>query len=140
VEGAGLVRRRPAVWLLSLVLAAAALAGCGATDRSNPVGQGVGKAKECANLLGELTSLDFDPKAGAAKLDQTARQLDRAVREVDSTDVRKAGDELLLRVRRLRDAVRTADPAQERRALQAVTQAAERLARTCNVPVDQVTG
>lgn len=132
------MRRRIAALLL-LALAAAGLAGCDA-DQARQVGQGVGKTRECADLLGELTSLDFDPRAGAAKLDETARRLDQAIKGVDSADVRRAADELLLRVRRMRDAVRRADPAQQRRALQAVTKAAEQLARTCNVPVDQVTG
>jgi hypothetical protein len=139
VEGAGLVRRHIAALLL-LALGAATLAGCGNVKEHPDVGAPIDKARECADLLGELTGLDFDPKAGVAKLDQTVRRLDRAIQHVDSGDVRRAANELMLRVRRLRDAVRAADPAKERRAVREVTAAAKRLARTCGVPVDQVTG
>jgi hypothetical protein len=140
VEGAWLVRRRGTAWLLALALATAGLAGCGGTGEHPDVGAPIDKARECADLLGELTGLDFDPKAGVAKLDQTVRRLDQAIKHVDSGDVRRAANELLLRVRRLRDAVRDADPAKERRAVREVTEAAKRLARTCGVPVDRVTG
>jgi hypothetical protein len=139
VEGAGLVSRRAASWPLALALAVAVLAGCSSTEQGD-VREPISKARECADLLGELTGLDFDPQAGVAKLDQTARRLDQAIRHIDAGDVRRAANELLLRVRRLRDAVRDADPAKERRAVRDVTEAAKRLARTCNVPVDQVTG
>jgi hypothetical protein len=132
------VRRRIAVLLL-LALGAAGLAGCGTVKEHADVGR-VDKARDCADLLGRLTSLEFDPRATAAKVDQTARQLDQAIKDVDSADVKRAANDLLLRVRRWRDAARQADPARTRRALREVTQAAERLARTCNVPVDQVTG
>ena len=131
--------RRPITVVLLVALVAAGLAGCAKVDQGD-VREPIDKARECADLLGELTGLDFDPQAGAAKLDQTARRLDRAIRDVSSADVRKAANELLLRVRRLRDAVRAADPAKERRAVREVTEAAKRLARTCGVPVDQVTG
>jgi hypothetical protein len=125
------------VRLLLVVLVAAGLTACDAADQ---VGQGVDQAKDCADLLGEASGLDFDPQATAAKLDQTVRRLDQAVREVDSADVKRAADDLEQRVVGLRDAVRRADPDQVERAYRAVTQAAERLARICNVPVDQVTG
>jgi hypothetical protein len=125
------------VRLLLVVLVAAGLTACDAADE---VGQGVDKAKDCADLLGEASGLDFDPQATAAKLDQTVRRLDQAVREVDSADVKRAAGDLERRVVGLRDAVRRADPDQVARAYRAVTQAAERLARICNVPVDQVTG
>jgi hypothetical protein len=131
------MRRLTALLLLALV--ASGLAGCGASGGRPDVGQ-IDKARECADLLGELTSLEFDPRASAAKVDRMARQLDQAIKGVDSADVRRAANDLLLRVRRWRDAVRQADPARTRRAVQEVTQAAERLARTCNVPVDQLTG
>ena len=131
------MRRLTALLLLALV--AGGLAGCGASGGHPDVGQ-IDKARECADLLGELTSLEFDPRASAAKVDRMARQLDQAIKGVDSADVRRAANDLLLRVRRWRDAVRQADPARTRRAVQEVTQAAERLARTCNVPVDQLSG
>jgi TolA-binding protein len=126
--------------LLLVVLVAAGLTACDAADQAKQVGQGVDKAKDCADLLSEASGLDFDPQATAAKLDQTARRLDQAIREVDSADVKRAADDLERRVIGLRDAVRRADPAQQRRAFREVTEAAERLARICNVPVDQVTG
>jgi hypothetical protein len=128
------------VRLLLVVLVTAGLAACDAADQVRPLGQGVDKAKDCADLLSEASGLDFDPQATAAKLDQTARRLDQAIRDVDSADVKRAADDLERRVVGLRDAVRRADPEQQRRAFREVTQAAERLARICNVPVDQVTG
>jgi hypothetical protein len=137
VEGAGLVRRALTVLLL-LALAAAGQAGCASKEHPDTGGP-LAKPRDCADLLGRLTNLEFDPKATAAKADRMVRQLDEAIKGIDSADVKRAANDLLLRVRRWRDAVRAADPARERRALRGVTDAAERLARTCNVPVDQVT-
>ena len=132
--------RRVAASLLLPAIVAACLAGCSASDKADQLGGRADRTRECADLLGELTGLDFDPQAGAAKLDQTARRLDQAIKGIDSADVKRAANQLLLRVRRLRDAVRKADPAQQRQAVRGVTQAAEQLARSCNVPVDQLTG
>ncbi len=130
--------RRLLTALLLVALAATGLAGCG--NQGHPdAGGPISKAKDCADLLGRLTNLEFDPKASAAQIDRMARQVDQAIENVDSADVKRAANDLLLRLRRWRDAARTADPAQERRAVRAVIQAAERLARACNVPVDQVT-
>jgi hypothetical protein len=127
------------VRLLLVALVAVGLTACGAADQARQVGQGVDKARDCADLLSEASGLDFDPRATAAKLDQTARRLDQAIRDVDSADVKRAADDLERRVVGLRDAVRRADREQVDRAFRAVTQAAERLAQICNVPVDQVT-
>jgi hypothetical protein len=125
-----------AVRLLLAVVVAAGLAACDAADRARPLGQGVDKAKDCADLLSEVSGLDFDPQATAAKLDESVRRLGQAIREVDSADVKRAADDLERRAVGLRDAVRRADREQARRAFDQVTQAAERLGRTCNVPAD----
>jgi hypothetical protein len=125
-----------AVRLLLFALVAAGLAACDAADQARPLGQGVDKAKDCADLISEVSGLDFDPQASAAKLDQNVRKLDQAIREVDSADVRRAADDLERRAVGLRDAVRRADPGQVRRAFDQVNQAAQRLGRTCNVPAD----
>jgi hypothetical protein len=124
------------VRLLLVALVAAGLTACDAADQARQVDQGVDKAKDCADLIGEVSSLDFDPQATAAKLDESVRRLDRAIREVDSADVKRAAEDLERRAAGLRDAVRRADRDQVDRAFRAVTQAGERLARTCNVPAD----
>jgi len=125
------------VRLTLAALALAAPAGCG---QAQEIGSGVDKAADCAALIRQLGNVDLDPQAAAAKAEQTARRLDEAVRNVDAQDVKQAGENLQARLEQLRDAARDADPARQRQAVQDVREAAERLARSCNVPVDQLTG
>jgi hypothetical protein len=138
VEGAGLVSaaRRAAAALLLLALPA--LAGCEAAQQAQ---EGVGKAGDCAALVGELTGVDWsDVQRTAEQAEQAARGLDERLREVDDAEVKQAGEALRDRVQRLADAARQADAATLRRAAADAEAAARRLAGACDVPVDQVGG
>jgi outer membrane murein-binding lipoprotein Lpp len=132
---------RPITLRLALAaLALTTLTGCEAAQRAEEISTGVDKAADCAALIRELGNLDLDPRAAAATAEQAVSRLDRAVRNVDAQDVRQAAEDLRAKLAQLRDAARDADPARQRQAVEAVRQSAERLARTCNVPVDQLTG
>ena len=135
-------RRGPARGLRSLalavILALPVLAGCEAAQQAQ---QGVGKAADCAGLVGELTGVDWnDVRTAPAKAEQAAQRLDQRLREVDDAQVKRAGAALRDRVRRMAEAARSADPADARTALVDVEAAARRLAAACGVGVDQVGG
>ena len=118
---------------VAVVLAAPLLAGCEAAQQAQ---QGVDKAADCAGLVGELTGVDWsDARRVPAEAEQAARRLDQRLREVDDADVKRAGEALRDRVRRMAAAARSADA---RKALADVEAAARRLAATCDVNVDQV--
>ena len=126
--------RRVATAALAVAVALAVLAGCEAAQQ-------VDKARDCAALVGELTGVDWsDVRRSAAEADQTARNLDERLREVDDADVKRAGEALVTRIERLADAARGTDRAAVQRALDEVESAARQLAATCDVPVDQVGG
>jgi predicted small secreted protein len=127
-------------WALAVavVLAAPLLAGCEAAQQAQ---QGVDKAADCAGLVGELTGIDWnDVRAAPAKAEAAANKLDQRLREVDDADVKRAGEALRDRVRRMAHAARSADAADARKALADVEAAARRLASACGVDVDQVGG
>jgi ABC-type transporter Mla subunit MlaD len=98
----------------------------------------VDKARDCASLVRQVAGINLSPRAAAAEVEREAAELERAVEGLGSEDVRQAGRSLAERVRGLQRAISQADPAEVRRALGEVRQAAEQLARTCNVPVDQL--
>lgn len=132
---------RPITLRLALVaLALTTLTGCEAAQRAGEFSTGVDKAADCAALIRELGNLDLDPRAAAATAERAVSRLDQEIRNVDAQDVRQAAEDLRAKLAQLRDAARDADPARQRQAVEAVRQSAERLARTCNVPVDQLTG
>jgi hypothetical protein len=143
VEGQGLVRvatarSRARALALAVVLALPVLAGCDAAQQAQ---QGVDKAADCAGLVGELTGIHWsDVQRVPAEAEQAAGKLDQRLREVDDADVKRAGEALRDRVRRLADAAGSADAADAQKALADVEAAARRLASTCGVEVDQVGG
>jgi hypothetical protein len=123
-----------AVALLALV----ALAGC---KQAEQVGAGVGKAKDCATLLAELANLNLDPQSlarAAGKAQDTAKRLNEVARGADQAEVRDAGENLANKIRELADTAGRSTPAQREQAVREVTNAATRLASTCNVPLDKV--
>jgi hypothetical protein len=123
---------------VALVLAMPVLAGCEAAQQAQ---QGVGKAADCAGLVGELTGVDWnDVRQAPAEADQAADKLDQRLREVDDADVKQAGEALRDRVRQLADAARNASAADAQRALADVEAAARRLAATCGVDAGEVGG
>ncbi|HZD02549.1 MAG TPA: hypothetical protein VFA46_20890 [Actinomycetes bacterium] len=124
--------------LLLALLALAALAGC---EQARQVNQGVDKARDCATLVKELANLNLDPQSlarAAGKAEDTVGRLDEVARDLDQTDVRRAAENLAAKVRRLADSASRSTPAQREQAVREVTDAAKRLASTCNVPIDQV--
>ena len=123
---------------LALVLAVPLLAGCEAAQEAR---QGVGKAADCAGLVGELAGIDWnDVRQAPAEAERAADKLDRHLREVDDADVKQAGEALRDRVRQLADAARNASAADAQRALADVEAAARRLASTCGVDAGEVGG
>jgi hypothetical protein len=127
--------------LARLALALLALAGLAGCEQAQQVSQGVDKARDCATLVKEIANLNLDPQSAAraaGKAEDTARRLDEAARNVDQTDVRRAGENLAAKVQKLADTAGRSTPAQREQAVREVTQAATRLASTCNVPVDQL--
>ena len=122
----------------AVLLAVPVLAGCDAAQQAQ---EGVGKAADCARLVGELTGIDWDDvRQVPAEAEQAAQRLDQRLREVDDADVKQAGEALRDRVRQLADAARNADAADAQQALDNVEAAARRLAGACDVNVDQVGG
>ena len=76
--------RRAAAAVALLVLALPALAGCEAAQQAQ---EGVGKAGDCAALVGELTGVDWsDVQRSAEQAEQAARGLDERLREVDDAE------------------------------------------------------
>jgi hypothetical protein len=130
--------RRATTAVALLLLFLPALAGCEAAQQAQ---EGVGKAGDCAALVGELTGVDWsDVRGSAAQAEQAARGLDERLREVDDAEVKQAGEALRDRVQRLADAAGQADADDVRRAAADAEAAARRLAQACDVPVDQVGG
>jgi hypothetical protein len=130
--------RRIALCLAVALLALAGLAGC---QRAQQVGQGVDKAKDCATVLKEIANLNLDPQSvarAAGQATETANRLNQAARNVDQADVRRAAENLATQVKKLAEAANSSSPAQLEQRIRDVTQAATRLASTCNVPIDRV--
>jgi hypothetical protein len=130
--------RRLALPLVVAVLAVASLAGC---QQARQVGQGVDKARDCATVLKEIANLNLDPQSvarAAGRAEDTANRLNDAARNVDQTDVRHAAENLATKLKALADKANNSTPAQLEQQIRDVTQAATRLASTCNVPIDQV--
>jgi hypothetical protein len=144
VEGAGLVtpaRGGLRAAAAAAVLAVPLLAGCGAAQQAQEIGQGVDKAADCTGLASELSGVDWDDvRQAPAKAEQAADRLDQRLRQVDDADVKQAGEALRDRVRKLADAAGNASAADAQRALADVEAAARRLASTCGVDVGEVGG
>jgi hypothetical protein len=121
--------------LLLVLLALAGLAACDAVDDTR---QGVGKAQDCAAIVQAVANVQVDPQATASEVEQRAREAEQAIQNADADDVKRAGDRLVAELREFARAVDSTDQADVQAALQAVRQAAEDLARTCNVSVDQL--
>jgi hypothetical protein len=134
----GLQARQRWLTVVLALLALASLAGC---QQAQQVGQGVDKAKDCATVLKEIANLNLDPQSVARAAGQaadTANRLNDAARNVDQADVRRAAEDLGTKVKALADKANNSTPAQLEQQIRDVTQAATRLASTCNVPIDQV--
>ena len=129
---------RLALRLAVATLALASLAGC---EQARQVSQGVDKTRDCAKLVKEIANLNLDPRSvalAAGQASDTAERLEQTARNADQADVRRAGENLAAKVRKLDDTAASSTPAQRQRAVNEVTTAATRLASTCGVPVDQL--
>ena len=132
------MRRLPMIRLVVALLAAvAALSACAQIDQAQ---QGVDKAQECATLAGKVTGINLNPQAAPGEIERAARDLEETVNGLTSEDVKSAGNALVGKLDQLQQALRDADPAKVRSALADVRSTAEDLARTCNIPVDQLLG
>jgi hypothetical protein len=128
---------------LSAVALVAALAGCDAVQKAQDAGRGLDKASQCAALVADLANINLDLSPGsvaraAGQADEAARKLDERARNIDQTDVKNAAETLAGRLQRLADTASTSTPAERQQAVRDVTQAATRLASSCNVPLDQL--
>ena len=131
--------RATAQRLCLTALVALALGACEAVEQGQQVIQTVDRAAECARVVQEVTGLQVDSST-PEQIQQRVRELERAVREVRDVDVQRAGEQLVARAQELERAVREADPQAQARALQELTRAAEQVATTCGVSVEDVLG
>jgi hypothetical protein len=129
--------RRVAATAVTALLAIGLLAGCDQVDQAT---QGATKAKDCAAIISKVTGIDFDPKAAPGEVRAKAKEVEDAVDNADSEDVKRAGQTLVSKIEKFAQALGDAKPAEVRAALTEVRDAAEQVARACNVPVDQLTG
>src|SRR3712207_3172755 len=103
------MRRLPTTRLaLALLAAALTLTACDQIDQAQ---QGVDKAQECATVASKVTGISLNPQTAPAEVEQKARELEETVNGLTSQDVKSAGQALVDRLERLRQALATADAA-----------------------------
>jgi hypothetical protein len=119
------------------VLVLVGLTACGKiNDTKDSVQSGVGKAKDCATLAGKIANINFNPDAAASELEQDAKELKDTVDNLDSEDVKRAGQNVAAKVDALVRAAKTADPAKVRKAVDDVTASVKQVATACNIDID----
>ena len=124
--------------LVALAVIAVCLGGCQAVQDARAT---VDRTKDCASLVSEITGLDLRPDASAREVARAADKLEQAVDRLGSSDVKSAASVLAGDLRRLEKVIADKAGAGEvNKTLQQVGKSAENLARTCEVPVDQVFG
>jgi hypothetical protein len=118
-------------------LVLAGLTACGSIDDTKKsVEQGVDKAKDCAELAGKIADINFNPDTAAADLEREAKDLKDTVANLDSDDVKRAGQALSDKVDAFVRAAKTADRAKIQKALDDVRQSAKQVASACNIDVN----
>ena len=132
-----MLRQRPWLNLLAAFAAVAVLGGCGAVDEARNT---VDKTQDCAEIVGKVANINLSPDAVAADVQQAVTELDQTIEGLGNEDVKAAARSLAADLKEFQQALARTSPADVDRALTEVTQSAENLARTCNVPVDQLTG
>ncbi len=137
-------RRTPTRTPLAPPLAVAAalvlvigLGGCGSVNKARDTAD---RAKDCAALAGKLSGLNLNAKSTEADVRRAITELERAIDGLSNAEVRSAAKALDRDVRSLEQKVKGTNQADIDRAVRRVQADAEALARTCNVPVDQLLG
>ena len=129
--------RRPSLPLvvplaIALVLG---LAGCGAIGEAR---DSADRTKDCAALAAKLTGLKLDAESTQADIQRAINELEDAIDNLSNDEVRRAAQALDRDVKDLQKKARNTDQADIDKAVAKVRADAETLARTCNVPVDQI--
>jgi hypothetical protein len=124
---------------VAVVLAALALclSGCGAVQDARDTAD---RTKDCATIVSKVTGIDLSPNASAEDVERAVAELERTIDTLDNEDVKAAGRALVRDAKAFQRALARADADDVTQALTKVRASAENLARTCNVPVDQLTG
>jgi hypothetical protein len=130
--------RSPALrpWLV-LLLAVVFLGGCSAVHDAADTAS---KTSDCAKIVSKVANINLSPDAVAADVKQAVAELDQTIEGLDNQDVKNAARALSDDIKSFQQTLSKADADDVNRALTTVTNSAENLARTCNVPIDQLTG
>jgi hypothetical protein len=126
----------PAVAVLAVCLVAV-LGGCQAVEDARTT---VDRTQDCATIVGKVAGINLSPSAAADEVRQAAAEFEQAIETLDNQDVKAAAQALASDIDSFQQALARTDAADVNRALIRVRQSAENLARTCNVPIDQLVG
>jgi hypothetical protein len=130
--------------LPSAILCAILLSGCSAAqdvaDSAQRAGDVASKAQDCAALAGQVRRLLPERTPTRAEAEKAATELQDKAAQIDSADVRRAGDTLTARAKEYAAAVARGDTTQIERARKRVETAAREAATTCGVPVESFQG
>jgi hypothetical protein len=130
------VRQRP-VLLLVVAALAACLGGCQAVEEARST---VDKTQDCATIVSKVAGINLSPNASAEDVERAVAELEQTIDGLGSEDVKAAARALAGDAREFQQALARTDVADVNRALTQVRRSAENLARTCNVPIDQLLG
>jgi hypothetical protein len=130
------VRLRP-MPLLAVAAVVAFLSGCQAVEDARTT---VDKTEACATIVSKVTGINLSPNASADDVGRAVTELERTIEGLGNEEVKAAARALAQDAREFQQALARTDAADVNRALIQVRQSAENLARTCNVPIDQLTG
>jgi hypothetical protein len=130
-------RPKPSHVAVALAVLVVCLSGCQAVDDARDTAD---RTKDCATIVSKVTGIDLNSNASAEDVQRAVAELERTIDTLDNEDVKAAGRALVRDAKAFQQALSRADQADVNRALTKVTQSAENLARTCNVPIDQLTG
>ena len=131
-------RRIPLPLVLPLAIALVlGLAGCGTIGKAK---DSADRTKDCAALASKLTGLKLNANSTEADIQRALNELESAIDNLSNDEVRSAAQALDRDIRALQQKVKNTDQADIDKAVAKVQADAEALARTCNVPVDQLIG
>lgn len=120
-----------------MVCLAALVGGCQAVEDARTT---VDKTQDCATIVAKVAGINLSPNAAADDVRREAEELKATIQTLDNQDVKAAAQALADDVDEFQRGLAETSPADVNRALIQVRQSAENLARTCEVPVDQLTG
>lgn len=96
-----------------------------------------GRASDCLALANDVAQSGLASTPTRAEAEQAVQRLDERVQQLDDPEVKAAAETLRDRLRELREAAASADPAAVQQAAEAAREAGRGAARTCSLPVDQ---